>query len=403
MENDNKVDKNEISFMNIKNIFNVYTNYLNKPYYRKALLLKHPDKKLLFGRPVAIFGAGRMGEAFAKKIHLIGIKANYFIDNDKNLQGRSIGTIPIISLEEARLRIINQPILVASLLHETDICTDLLDYGFPMIFPLVYLNFLYPKVFYSPEYSGIFVSLFNKENQKKMHEAINVFSDTTSKEIFLRLLMFRLTFEKSYLQQAYCKQSAFTSDKLLNFSNNEIFVDGGAYTGDSIEAFIKAVHGKYKSILSFEPDEINYEHLSMYCKSKHFNRITLIKKGIYVKNGKVFFSVNGRVDARILDKTYESIKNNERRSIETTSLDTYFSKREKPTLIKMDIEGAENEALRGASGLIRKHRPKLMISVYHHAEDLWNIPLLIKKLHPDYRLYLRHFSNETVDTICYAC
>jgi hypothetical protein len=68
----------------------------------------------------------------------------------------------------------------------------------------------------------------------------------------------------------------------------------------------------------------------------------------------------------------------------------------------MDIEGAEEEALRGAEGLLRADAPKLAISVYHRAADLWRLPLLIKGLQKHYRLYLRHYSSEIVDTVCYA-
>jgi hypothetical protein len=68
----------------------------------------------------------------------------------------------------------------------------------------------------------------------------------------------------------------------------------------------------------------------------------------------------------------------------------------------MDIEGSEEDALMGACRAIQNHAPKLAISVYHKATDFWKLPLLIKRLHSGYRLYLRHYTNEIVDTVCYA-
>ena len=72
------------------------------------------------------------------------------------------------------------------------------------------------------------------------------------------------------------------------------------------------------------------------------------------------------------------------------------------TFIKMDIEGAELEALRGAESIIRKQRPKLAICVYHKPEDIWTIPMYILSLQNDYRLFLRHYSFGDTETVLYA-
>ncbi len=67
----------------------------------------------------------------------------------------------------------------------------------------------------------------------------------------------------------------------------------------------------------------------------------------------------------------------------------------------MDIEGAEFEALKGASGIIRKHQPKLAISVYHKASDYWEIPELIFSIRNDYKLYLRHYTEGIAETVMF--
>lgn len=73
-----------------------------------------------------------------------------------------------------------------------------------------------------------------------------------------------------------------------------------------------------------------------------------------------------------------------------------------PTFIKMDIEGAEMEALEGAKRRIMNGTPKLAICVYHKAEDIWKIPLWIHQLVPDYKLYLRHHNDDYEETVIYA-
>jgi hypothetical protein len=74
----------------------------------------------------------------------------------------------------------------------------------------------------------------------------------------------------------------------------------------------------------------------------------------------------------------------------------------KPTFIKMDIEGAEPDALLGARKLIQQCRPILAISAYHLQEHLWEIPLLVAKMVPDYNFHLRPHDLEGWDLVCYA-
>lgn len=72
------------------------------------------------------------------------------------------------------------------------------------------------------------------------------------------------------------------------------------------------------------------------------------------------------------------------------------------TFIKMDIEGAEYKAIKGAETIIRNYHPKLAISIYHNAEDIWELPRLIMTICPDYKLYLRHYSIAQAETVLYA-
>lgn len=72
------------------------------------------------------------------------------------------------------------------------------------------------------------------------------------------------------------------------------------------------------------------------------------------------------------------------------------------SFIKMDIEGAEYKAIRGAAKLIERCKPKLAISIYHKVEDIWELPELILKICPDYRLYMRHYSIAQAETVLYA-
>ncbi len=73
-----------------------------------------------------------------------------------------------------------------------------------------------------------------------------------------------------------------------------------------------------------------------------------------------------------------------------------------PTMIKMDIEGAELDALRGAKRIIQEQTPDLAVCVYHKMSHLWEIVLYLYELVPQYRFYLRSHYGFTMETVLYA-
>jgi hypothetical protein len=73
-----------------------------------------------------------------------------------------------------------------------------------------------------------------------------------------------------------------------------------------------------------------------------------------------------------------------------------------PTFIKMDVEGAEPDVIRGAAGIIAADAPTMAIVLYHRTSDLWTIPLALRALRPDYRFYLRRYAEDCWETVCYA-
>ena len=89
--------------------------------------------------------------------------------------------------------------------------------------------------------------------------------------------------------------------------------------------------------------------------------------------------------------------------VQVIDLDSYCSKKGIiPSYIKMDIEGAEMEAIQGAENIIKRNKPKLAICLYHKPVDIIEIPLLIHKINPQYKIYIRHYSNCQTDTLLYA-
>jgi len=371
---------------------------LDKEYYENKLREKFPDVSLIMSKktPVIIYGAAKMGRIFKTNLIENGIKILAFADSNSDLWERDIDGIKIISPEELRKKHLDKPILVASLSCETEISEMLHKMQFPLVYPLCWLNYKYPDIFVSPEYFQQFNTLFIPENQFDIFTVNEFWEDEESKQVFYNIIKFRLTFDKSCIKRIRSKYKQYFEPGILSFGQEEVFLDCGAYTGDSVEQFYEEVSGRFKKVYLFEPDRSNFLKLCDTARRLDPLKIVPVNSGVYHLTGEISFRDSGGIDTRIGSGENSVF-------LPVVSIDDFLKNKEDATFIKVDIEGAEVEALLGAKETIQKNKPKLAISVYHKASDLWKIPLLIKSLNKDYRFYLRHYNtNEITDTVCYA-
>jgi len=180
---------------------------------------------------------------------------------------------------------------------------------------------------------------------------------------------------------------------------NEFFIDVGGYDGFTTKSFFQWLRNNEQnrteqnsnSVL-FDPSPIQYD----VCKDnlQGYNNVKIVNKGLWHKSETLKFHK---------DNGGSSITPDGEETIETVSLDEYLKDEKKQvTFIKMDIEGAELNALKGAERIIREQKPKLAICIYHKPEDVWEIPNLLLDFVPDYRFYIRHYSLWNVETVLYA-
>ena len=175
---------------------------------------------------------------------------------------------------------------------------------------------------------------------------------------------------------------------IISANDDEVFVDLGAYTGDTIQEYLTYFDNKYKKIYAYEITKeslhIMKKNLAKEKNIKYSSKAIIdSKKELHILKSKVDNSAN-QINLKGTDK------------IKATSLDLDI--KEKITMIKMDIEGSEYQALLGSKKHIQNDKPKLLISVYHNHEDLYRIPKLIKKFEPNYKFYLRYYGNEVFPT-----
>lgn len=241
------------------------------------------------------------------------------------------------------------------------------------------------------------------ERIKKDYQEIDVVKkalcDKKSIQVFENLINYRISNNYHLLEEIYeeNKQQYFPVDEILVPSENEVFVDAGAYNGDTTLQFTKWVNGKYKKIYALEPDSLMQNITEEYIRLNNLKNVELIRKGAYSSNGVLKFM-------SIAQSGSSNINENGATNIETVTIDSLVKGGEEPvTYIKMDIEGAEMEALIGARETIHKYKPNLAICIYHKDDDLWKIPYYIHKNYPFYKLYMRHYSQFTInETVLYG-
>ena len=204
--------------------------------------------------------------------------------------------------------------------------------------------------------------------------------DYRSKLVLVNTLYNWISFDPTYIRDMHEGNFKDYYDlDLLLCDENEVLVDIGAYTGDSALDYIMT-YRKYKKIYCYEITPQSIE--SMKNNLAEYENIEIVNKGLGAETGKMFLQTCAQdASTNGLDESGQGIE------IEVATLDEDVT--EKVTLIKMDIEGAEKDALRGCVRHIKEERPKLLICVYHNNKDIIEIPKMIDNMRDDYKFYLR--------------
>lgn len=230
----------------------------------------------------------------------------------------------------------------------------------------------------------------NKQDYQAVYDALH---DEESRDVFNRLMSFRLNYD---ISQMYCftanLQGMYFEPFLNVQSPNPVFYDVGAFDGYNSDHFTR-LYPKMKSSVLFEPIPDQAEKL----RQKYVNdsRFTVQELALSDHEGVVRFNVNSTA-SRITD-------GDEGIPIKVSTLDSFFKTSGlAPDILKMDIEGAEIGALKGAKELIRKATPNLAVSVYHAASHLTEAFRLISSLNQNYKYYLRHYTEGYTETVLFA-
>lgn len=354
---------------------------------RQDMLSRVPQFASGDPKQVAVLGTGPEGQRFvetcdSRRIEVVGV-----FDGNARKRGLKCAGRPILPSEALTRLPRSVPVVIAS--HRTlGACEGLRAQGFAAV-PLPLLQVAVPER-YVPHvfYGRLLEDLF--DNREKIAALERSLADEQSRRTLDAVVAFRLTMDPVELREVI-DWDLYGASGLVPLGPEETYVDGGAFDGDSIQMFIEHVGGRYTGIYAFEPDRETFARLT--ARFGAAPRVELLNAGLFSRSGRLGFAADGSRAARI-DASGSG-------NIQVFGLDDVL--RDKPvTYIKMNIEGAEIDALAGAEKAIRRWAPKLAISVYHRPSDLWHIAEIVRWLRPDYRLYLRQHDGGLIETVLYA-
>jgi FkbM family methyltransferase len=354
--------------------------------------------KLLAGceNRLVLFGAGNLGRKVLQCVRSIGIEPLAFADNSQSKWGSYVDGVPVLSPKDAAARYgASATFLVTiwSLGHSYPESRAMLErMGCAHVESTASLRWKFADRLLPDFCQDLPHKLY--EQASEVRKAGSLWADDSSRREYLNHLKWRALGDQNALGPPVKEESYFL-DSLYRIEDHEVFVDCGAYTGDTAEQVIRR-NPAFSRIIAIEADPENFDRLTKWIgtlEAPVASRINALNVAVGAKRGKLRFQAGGGEGAKLA--TDGNVV------VECVPIDDLATEAA-PTFIKMDIEGAELDALEGARRSIEMHRPILSICVYHKQNDLWRIPLFIHTLVEDYRLFLRPHDVDGWQLVCYA-
>lgn len=226
-----------------------------------------------------------------------------------------------------------------------------------------------------------------KEHIDVYSKLYEILEDKRSKETLQYILYHKFFGDERYFAKSYCPDAQYYRPELLRTRENGVFVDCGAFDGETVKQYIET-YGTYQKIYAYEPVPENIEKVRE--NLSHFDNVICRHAGVSNKSGTMTFTSHMPGTANRLHPNGDKI-------VDVVTIDEDIP--ERIDFIKMDIESAEPDALIGAKGHIQKDKPELAVCVYHTISDLRVIFEIIYEINTQQRFNLRHHNNHNCEEI----
>ena len=319
------------------------------------------NKLQLATKPIVLYGTGNAAEKIIAELNKRNIAIAGIFASDGFVRSRTFSGFPVLSYQEAKEKFGDMIVLLCFGSHLPDVIENI-------------KKIASEQELYAPDLPIAGEGLF--EYNPKLEEIKALLADEKSREVLDEVVAYKLDGKIEHLLK--CETDDNENWGILGLNSNEVYLDLGAYNGDTVRQFLAFTGMKYKEIIAVEPESRNFRKLSE--NTADLKDVCLVNKAIgHVKTEVMFTKSTGRGGAVGKGKQYP---------VEMDTVDDILAG--KPvSFIKMDLEGFEQRAIIGAKETISKYKPKMLISAYHQNDDLWIIPKLVTEINKDYKIYLR--------------
>ena len=347
---------------------------------------------------LALFGAGNLGRETLACLRTDGITPIAFSDNRPGMWGSAIDGIPVLEPSEAARLVGARGAFLVTIWNDRQrfaaTAQQLRALGCPNVFASPALRWKYQGRLL--EFPFFFLDLPSRLYDAKDDalRGATVWADDASRREYVAQIRLRMLGDLETLPAPAPDQ--YAPRDLFAPSDREVFVDCGAFDGDTIRDFVAAWEGRFESAYALEPDPATFRRLLQTVDQLPpgiRSRITPVQAGVGERSETVSFRADGTMGAAIAADGDVTVM--------IHALDDMFE-RERVTYVKMDIEGHEPAALRGSLKLLDRCRPVLAVCAYHTPDHVWSIPLFLREQCPDYSLFLRPHKPDGWDLIVYA-
>lgn len=317
--------------------------------------------------PIVLYGMGNGADMIIEELEKRGVHFADTFASDGFVRGQLFHDKKVLTLSQAEEKYNDFVILMTFAVHDEK--------------TLSFVKELEKKHrLYSPTVpiagKGLFDLNYVQENEERFDRAFSLLADERSRQTFVDVLNFKISGCCDFLFRCESEKSEVYQN-ILRLEKNEIIADLGAYDGDTIREFLNYTEEEYAHIFALEPDEKNFRKLKQ--KTEGLKELTLFNIGAWSEEEVLLFEKKaGR----------NSAKSSNGIPVKFNSVDNLISS--PLSFIKMDIEGAELQALEGCRKTIERHKPKLYVCAYHRNEDFFALPEKILSIREDYKIFLRH-------------
>ena len=351
------------------------------------------DEAALGRHRIVVFGAGRLGRMAFQGLAGTDLDVVAFADNNPRTWGTMACGIPVLSPADAARKHSHDAAFVVAVWHPTQ--SHLISALLTQLQALACCAVSFPLLFW--RHARTFLPYFFWDTPERLLQqsneiahAFDILDDELSRAAFVAQIQLRLLADFDCCGVPCPDEQYFPG--LFSLNPDECFIDCGAYTGDTIRALLSLTDGRFRKVIAFEADPAVMPDLLAF-RNGTDSRVVIHNAAVAAHNGVVHFSGDGIGGGCIAFSSGIEVP--------CVRLDDILAD-ETVSYIKMDIEGAELQALEGAHRVIWRDRPLLAVCGYHKPDHLWQVPVSLQSLAPDSALFLRAHCVDGLDSVYYS-